>query len=184
MIYVFTFIGEFGYELLNWQGTIRKWSKNKKPGDKIVVCSRKGLDVMYESADYYYDISNLDSLKNVVADCYTSYVFTHGTGPHLPRREWQATRTGEHITAIKNEVGNLVIEELGLTTDHRVKWIWSCDYEIMNECLFGLECPGGSGGIYNNDNNRLNLNNNEYIKLPYVSDLREKIESELGFSLD
>ena len=63
MIYVFTFIGEFGYELLNWQGTIRKWSKNKKPGDKIVVCSRKGLDVMYESADYYYDISNLDSLK-------------------------------------------------------------------------------------------------------------------------
>ena len=29
MIYVFTFIGEFGYELLNWQGTIRKWSKYK-----------------------------------------------------------------------------------------------------------------------------------------------------------
>ena len=54
MIYVFTFIGEFGYELLNWQGTLRKWVReNKKEGDEIVVCSRKGLDLMYESADYY-----------------------------------------------------------------------------------------------------------------------------------
>ena len=66
MVYVFTFIGEFGYELLNWQGTLRKWVKeNKKEEDEIVVCSRKGLDLMYEFADYYLDISQLDSILNV-----------------------------------------------------------------------------------------------------------------------
>ena len=42
MNYVFTFIGEFGYELLNWQGAIRKWvNLYKKDIDKIVICSRK-----------------------------------------------------------------------------------------------------------------------------------------------
>ena len=74
MTYVFVFIGEFGYELFNWQGVIRKWaSENKKDGDEIVVCSRKGLDLIYEDVcDYYIDISNLSSFKSVVADCYTS----------------------------------------------------------------------------------------------------------------
>ena len=185
MIYVFTFIGEFGYELLNWQGTLRKWVKeNKKEGDEIVVCSRKGLDLMYEYADDYLDISQLKSIQNVVADCYTSYVFLDGTGPHLDRKEWKATRTGEHIDTIKNEVMNSVTKEKNLTTDHRVKWIWSCDYEIMNGCLFGLERPGGQGGIYNVPHNKLNLSNNDYIKLPSADYLRDKVEDKLGFSLN
>ena len=69
MIYVFTFIGEFGYELLNWQGTLRKWVKeNKKEGDEIVVCSRKGLDLMYEDIlsakkNIASSISNIKPLK-------------------------------------------------------------------------------------------------------------------------
>ena len=45
MIYVFSFLREFGYELLNWQGTIRKWATlHKQPEDKIIICSRKGLE--------------------------------------------------------------------------------------------------------------------------------------------
>ena len=65
MTYVFTFLGEFGYELLNWQGTIRKWSKlHKQPEDKIVICSRKGLEQLYEFADEYINISELDSYNN------------------------------------------------------------------------------------------------------------------------
>ena len=35
MIYSFVFLGEFGYELFNWQGVIRKWAQqNKKKDDK------------------------------------------------------------------------------------------------------------------------------------------------------
>ena len=139
---------------------------------------------MYEYADDYLDISQLKSIQNVVADCYTSYVFLDGTGPHLDRKEWKATRTGEHIDTIKNEVMNSVTKEKNLTTDHRVKWIWSCDYEIMNGCLFGLERPGGQGGIYNVPHNKLNLSNNDYIKLPSADYLRDKVEDKLGFSLN
>jgi hypothetical protein len=183
MTYVFTFLGEFGYELLNWQGTIRKWAKkNKQEDDKIIVCSRKGLDLMYECADYYLDISQLESFQNVIADCYTSYVFLDGTGPHLDRKEWKITRTGEHIDAIKNEVRNLVVNSNPSKSD--IKWIWSCDYEVMDGCLFGLERPGGQGGIYNVPHNQLNLNNNEYIKLPTANSLRDKIEKKLGFPLN
>jgi hypothetical protein len=186
MIYVFTFIGEFGYELLNWQGTLRKWVReNKKEGDEIVVCSRKGLDLMYESADYYLDISQLDSIQNVVADCYTSYVFLEGTGPHLDRKEWKATRTGDHIDAIKNEVMDLVVDSNHKKTN--IKWIWSCDYEVLNGCLFGLERPCGKGGIYNVPHNKLNLNNNEYKCLSVSSNaknIQERMEKDLGFSLN
>tara|TARA_B100000287_G_C20674248_1_gene794630 strand:+ start:1289 stop:2257 length:969 start_codon:yes stop_codon:yes gene_type:complete len=183
MYYVFTFIGEFGYELLNWQGTIRKWVKeNKKKEDKIIVCSRKGLDLMYEMADYYVDISKLESMQNVVADCYWSYVFVDGTGPDLPRNEWKIQREGQHIDNIKQEVKNLV---KGHLNNNVVKWIWSCDFQNIDNCAFGCPSPGGSvGGIYNVSHNQLDLNNNEYEKLSYAKNLQKEIENKLGFSLD
>ena len=178
MIYVFTFIGEFGYELINWQGTLRKWAKeNKKEGDKIIVCSRKELDIMYETADYYFDISDLESMQIVVAECYLSYVFVDGTGPHLPRNEWKIQREGKHIDDIKTEVKNLVKEHL---KNNAVKWVWSCDFQNIDNFTFGCPSPGGNvGGIYNVSNNQLDLNNNEYKKLPYAKDIQEKIEDKL-----
>ena len=75
MTYVFIFTGEFGYEILNWNGTVRKWVQdNKKEGDTIIICSRQGLELMYEMADYYIDISEIDAYANSIADCYCSYV--------------------------------------------------------------------------------------------------------------
>ena len=183
MTYVFTFIGEFGYELLNWQGTIRKWSKNKKPDDKIIICSRKGLDLIYgDVCDHFIEISDLQSIKSVVADCYTSYNYIDGTGPHLPRSEWKVERVGKHISDIKDEVSNLVGSTLNLMDD--TKWIWSCDYVVMGGFHFGLERPGGRGGIYNVGHNQLDLYNNEFIKLKYDESKREIVEKKLGFSLD
>ena len=167
MVYVFTFIGEFGYELLNWQGTIRKWIKeNKKEDDKIVICSRKGLDLMYEFADYYFDVYKLKSLQNVVGDCYTSYVFIDNTGPHLNRKHWRVTRTGKHIDEIKQDVKQLVKSSISTTDD--IDWTWSCDYKVMSGCHFGLERHGGRGGIYNNGNNQLDFNNNVYTCTCYI----------------
>ena len=117
MNYVFTFIGEFGYELLNWQGVIRKWaSVNKKEGDNIIICSRKGLDLLYDFADYYIDISDLKSLQTTVGDCYTSYVFLENTGPHLPRKDWKIHGRGgtsfqpvvDHFNENKNNYTALI----------------------------------------------------------------------------
>ena len=186
MKYVFTFIGEFGYELLNWQGTIRKWAtKYKKENDEIIVCSRKGLDIMYETADWYLDISSLPSMQNVVADCYWSYVFTDGTHAGLPRREWKIKRTGQHIENIKNEINYILKNDL---RGDYVTWVWSCEYQELNDCQFGLITPGGSqGGIYNSPFNQLDINNNVYKKFNLSDDkqkIRKKVENKLGFSLD
>lgn len=184
MNYIFAFIGEFGYELFNWQGVVRKWANNyKKDNDKIIICSRKGLDILYEFCDFYIDISEVESLKSSVADCYTSYVFLNGTGPHLPRSEWQAARAGEHITNIKNDIMALVNEQIS-TYSLETKWVWSCDYEIIEGLHFGLERPGGIGGIYNVGHNQLKVNNNEYVKLEYNEMQRSPVEEKLEFSLN
>ena len=67
--------------------------------------------------------------------------------------------------------------------DRNIKWIWSSDFVEMNGLAFGLECPGGRGGIYNTPSNQLNLDNNEYVKIQ-PTDCKDKIESELNFSLE
>ena len=75
--YVFVFLGEFGYELLNWQGVIRKFAKKKDSGTQIICCSRKGLENFYESADIYIDISKVELFSLSVANGY------RGVSPEL-----------------------------------------------------------------------------------------------------
>jgi hypothetical protein len=177
MTYVFSFLGEFGYELFNWQGVIRKWAEsNKKPEDKIIICSRKGLKPIYDFADHYINISELDSYNNVIADCYTCYVFTNKNANKAPRNEWTITRTGPHLTELKKDITNLVNKNISY---ENVKWIWSSDYLLMDGFHFGLKAPGGpTGGIYNHSSNQLNLNNNKYIKIKTL-DRKSKTDYDL-----
>tara|TARA_Y100000310_G_C20479868_1_gene714169 strand:- start:86 stop:931 length:846 start_codon:yes stop_codon:yes gene_type:complete len=135
-----------------------------------------------EICDNFIDISDLKSIKSVVADCYTSYAYIDGTGPHLPRSEWKVERSGQHITDIKNEVFDLVNLELKGIGD--INWIWSCDYTVMGGFHFGLERPGGRGGIYSAGHNKLDLSNNEFIQLQYDESKIKTVEEKLGFSLN
>ena len=140
MIYAFVFIGEFGYELFNWQGVIRKWARNnKQPNDKIYVFSRQGLESWYEFADEYFNISTLKSYNKTVADCYTGYIWQES---NLPFDDWPIIRRGKHIEDIKKDIKNLV-----KLNDKNIKWVFSCDYETINGYHFGQGGPGG-GGIY------------------------------------
>ena len=182
MTYVFSFLGEFGYELLNWQGTIRKWATlYKQPEDKIIICSRKGLEQVYEFADIYINISELDSYNNTIGDCYTCYVFTNKGEDKAPRNEWQISRTGPHLDDIKSDIQKLITEKI---EDKNIKYIWSSDFIELNGLAFGLERPGGKGGIYNNRANQLNIDNNEYIKFHPKPNLKTQIEKKLKFNLD
>lgn len=70
MDYVFVFVGEFGVELLNWQGAVRKFHKMLSPGDRVVCCSRASLYPIYEFADAYVDISNVASFQHSRAMAY------------------------------------------------------------------------------------------------------------------
>ena len=62
-LYIFTFVGEFGYELLNWQGVVRKFALSRLPGDRIVCCSRSDVYPLYECADAYLDISDVPRFR-------------------------------------------------------------------------------------------------------------------------
>jgi len=53
----------------------------------------------------------------------------------------------------------------------------------MNGSKFGLERPGGQGGIYNIPTNQLDLNNNEYRKIQ-ISNSVSKVQQKLDISLD
>ena len=85
MVFVFTFIGEFGYELLNWQGVIRKFSKTLEPADAIVCCSRGNVYPIYEMADAYVDISEVRLFKYSRACCYSGTVGAGAPGRRLNR---------------------------------------------------------------------------------------------------
>jgi len=169
MTYVFIFTGEFGYELLNWNGVVRKWAQqHKQNGDTIVVCSRHGLESIYEMADYYIDVSDIDAYKNSIADCYCSFV-RDGNG--------KIDRHGYHETAILETI-KATIDEAGFKD---VRYIYSPVLNVLNGCVFGR------GGIYGPEREvmgQLDVTNNKYTKFLPKDELYADIESKLGFTLD
>jgi hypothetical protein len=70
MTYIFAFLGEFGYELFNWQGVIRKFSKTISSSDRIICCSRANLYPLYETASQYIDFSAVSNFRKSVASMY------------------------------------------------------------------------------------------------------------------
>tara|TARA_R110000851_G_scaffold326303_2_gene494854 strand:- start:2918 stop:3937 length:1020 start_codon:yes stop_codon:yes gene_type:complete len=169
MTYVFIFTGEFGYELLNWNGVVRKWcSENKNDNDTIIICSRPGMDLIYEMADYYIDVSEIDAYNNSIADCYWSFV-----------RDVNGSiiRQGPHQVEIFTSIETL-IKESGFTD---VKYIFGAYEEKMGSCIFG------NGGLYGPERlgyGRLNVNNNVYKKFSADVSRQSDIEDTLGISLD
>ena len=85
MVYVFTFLGEFGYELFNWQGVIRKFAAAIAPGDAIVCCSRARVYPLYEKADLYVDISEAPIFKRSRACCYSATIGAGAPGRGVNR---------------------------------------------------------------------------------------------------
>lgn len=68
---IFVFLGEFGYELLNWQGTIRKLKSGLDSDSRVIICSRKGMRSFYEYCDDYIDISDIKTYKDSIANGYS-----------------------------------------------------------------------------------------------------------------
>jgi hypothetical protein len=67
--YVFVFTGEFGYELLNWQGRIRKFSK-ETPDSRIICASLKATKILYEDFSEFIALDESEIIKNGIADSY------------------------------------------------------------------------------------------------------------------
>tara|TARA_R100001594_G_scaffold61044_1_gene95047 strand:+ start:1190 stop:2218 length:1029 start_codon:yes stop_codon:yes gene_type:complete len=172
MTYVFIFTGEFGYELLSWNGVVRKWyQENHKEGDTVIIASRPGLDLIYEMADYYIDLSEIDAYNNCIADCYWS-IIKDENGKIIRHHQYQK----DIFLAVQQ-----VIEEAKLTD---VKYIYTPNpgqVEYLNGCEFG-KC--GIYGPERKPHGRLNVTNNLYKKFTADLSKQKSIEDSLGISLD
>lgn len=145
MVYVFVFVGEFGVELLNWQGVIRKFAKTVSSIDKIVCCSRGSVHPLYEMADLYIDISEVESFKQSQASGYYScLVMDNGKGVffrnHLnPLRSLRARAHQHHIEAeLKLFILQGLTEQGLVTSPSECRFIFSSESTHINACKFGI----------------------------------------------
>lgn len=134
MVYVFVFLGEFGFELLNWQGVVRKFSKTLSPSDKIVCCSRANLYPFYEMADVYIDISEIEHLKQSRATWYwasqtdtVSLNFMRGLAFDRRLR-----------TEIKSFVLNRLKTMKKFDANASMRFVFSSGKTQLNGCKFGV----------------------------------------------
>ncbi|HWP49300.1 MAG TPA: hypothetical protein VNM22_19240 [Candidatus Limnocylindrales bacterium] len=203
MIYIFTFLGEFGYELFNWQGVIRKFSRTLSPSDKIICCSRANLYPLYEKASQYIDISQVKSFQRSVACGYFAlhpYDLTSGL-----KRKLTFYQRHRFDHRLKAELKSFILQHLeGVKQSRNPKFRWwnlfspqgsdrsgepytfifSSDKIRLNGCTFGCDrrrygVDIAEGNIYD----LLDLNNNLFQKIEPDLRVRASVEEKLGWDL-
>ncbi len=191
MNYIFVFLGEFGYELLNWQGVIRKFSKTiDRTKDNITVCTRAGLEPFYEFADRYITISELPLYKNSAANMY----WAHNPECNFYKRNKETLEKGldwelmskkdlKYQKRMKKEIMKFVFEKLDTSffdkyIFKKYKFIFSSDYQTLNGLTFGTKNMN-EAKIYSD----LDLDNNEFVKTSACKEARQVVEDKLGFNL-
>lgn len=183
--YVFIFLGEFGYEILNWQGCIRKLSR-KLTRDKIVCCSRHGLESIYEFADQYIDISGLELYKLSVANGYRGMspninCVTHNEAVrnHELNSGIHSLKNISYVCKLHRQIKQYV-KEIISGSEYKYKglrFIFSDSYHIVKGVRFGRTFRE-SGNIYS----KLDYSNNSYHKFEYDQDVYEKVIRDIGLS--
>ena len=186
MIYIFVFLGEFGYELLNWQGVIRKFSDTLRENDKIVVVSRKGVALLYETADLYIDLSEIELYSRSIAsgyrandpeikiyrdyDRYSKRRFTNGV---------YSIRNMRYERSMKRQIQSYVEACVNHTfgRSSSLYYVFSDRYTVLHGLRFGRK-HRDPHDIYA----KLDLANNRYRKLIPDSEHSKNIEKRFGIS--
>ena len=170
MVYVFIFLGEFGYELFNWQGLVRKFKKTCSESDKIIIGGRRGMDIWYPYADVFIDISEVPLFKNSRADSYVCYDLNS---------PYQQDTLDEIKASVRAHI-EAQIQELDFykANGSRAEYIFSSDLNRLNGIYFGQWREFFS--IYGGEGYKQNL----HEKINFDSDeLRKKIEDILQMKL-
>lgn len=190
-------MGEFGYELLNWQGVVRKFSRTISPSDKIVCCSRRDLYPLYETASTYIDISEVNIFKKSIASAY--FALHPADLNNLESRlniffDW----------CLKRELRSFILQRLGsnkktlpsklyrlwkyilrdvsqlFSQEQEYVFIFSSDRTELNGCIFGSDRKRYKPDIYDS----LNLENNIYRKIEPDLSVKSNVERKLGWALE
>lgn len=184
MTYIFIFLGEFGYELFNWQGRIRRFSHMKNETDKIVCCSRANLYPLYENADLYIDISSVHEFQQSVA---SMYLCNHpDTFENL-----SADSTGinyvflqEVKAAVKSFVCKELCQKMPGFDESLACFVFSADRNVISGINFGLDQDDFSTDKDYDIYGKHNLHDNQYAKIDCCdAGMRKKLEVELNFDL-
>jgi hypothetical protein len=180
---VFVFLGEFGYEIFNWQGVVRKFANSLPKTSRIVVAGRRGLEAFYESASHYIDISDFEAYRNSVAAAYFAIP------PDMQQRG--SPYTAEEIEfdghikyEIRRHVSRVLTSSLGW--NGKIEFVFSSSLTAFPGCVFGVDrMYYGSrvhvGSIYSHF--EWLLRNNTFKKIGYDEGLCGEIGRKLGFSL-
>jgi len=181
--YVFVFLGEFGYELLNWQGVVRKF-RRLNPNVSVVAVSRGGVAPLYEGADYV-DLADVPEFRASVATGYWAL----REGDDVLASEANLAHEQKLRDAIKGHVNTVMRERHGRRWDARrlrgVKWVWSSERTELGDTTFGADrlifgSVPAEGDIYY----LLDLANNMYAPIEPDLGARAGLEERLGWSLD
>lgn len=165
MNYVFVFLGEFGYELFNWQGLVRKFKTVCDPDDIIIIGGRTGMDIWYPYADIFIGISDIPLYKASRADTYQAYDIA------TPYKI-------ESMDEIKAAVQAYIEDKLQPFQLGRSEFIFSSDLNLINGVHFGIWRKFFS--IYGGEGHKQNL----YDKIDYDSaELKKDLENRLQINL-
>jgi hypothetical protein len=176
--YVFIFLGEFGYELMNWQGVVRKFSTSISKSSSIVIGTRHGMEAFYESADQVINLCDCSDYKESFAGGY----FAKPKG--MPRRQFPPS---DEELFFQNKLKKTIIQYIDARINNRrskVEFIFSCDLNIIDNCHFGVDrryYPRSTlnGAIYR----QLSGANNIFAKIKHDEGFRASLEERLGFAL-
>ncbi|MCO6452814.1 MAG: hypothetical protein J5I90_18675 [Caldilineales bacterium] len=131
MTYVFVFLGEFGYELFNWQGVIRRFKTMVEPDARIIIGGRAHLQAFYEFADAYIEISSVDIYQQSRAMAYFALPTVASSWDSFTARRFDKTLKAE----IKSYLGARLLE-IGIDPP-ACKFVFSSDYTEIGGLKFG-----------------------------------------------
>lgn len=155
----FVFLGEFGYELLNWQARLRQLSRNN-PSLNLIVASRGATKMLYEDFASFVSLDDAPGFLDFAADGY--FVRAPRTSPNsrADRKASAALRRSiESYLKVTLRVSSLIV-------------IFSDRKSVVNGQILGCgrfeyghaDCEGD---IYQ----QLDTSRNDYIQLSSISDL-------------
>jgi hypothetical protein len=179
VVFVFTFLGEFGYELLNWQGVIRQFAAALSPSDALVCCSRGNVRALYERADLYIDIADAPLFRRSRACCYGA---TIGVG--APRRLFNRA----FDTALRASLRAFITKRI-----HQIRPDWRGSGDRQLVFIFSSNRTDIRGTTFGCDPERieheadigmqLDVKGNCYERIRPELDARADMERRLGFDL-
>jgi len=183
LIPVFVFLGEFGYELFNWQGVVQRF-RHLHPRVPFVAASRGRVEALYPGGTYV-DIGDVPLLRDSIASGYMARVPV-GEPPYSA---WDPTYDRRVRAELRRAIRQRLIARGGTLAvaarTHALRFVFSSSSTRLGSSRFGVHpalfgSVPGEGDIYE----LLDLRNNFFQRIEPDERPRPALERQLGRSLD